>query len=75
MTKKQVWVSPKPNGWWRIHKPWATRDSWHTDTKAEAIEKARKIAIRNKEELLIQKKDWKIHQRNSYGRDPFPPRW
>ncbi len=75
MVKKQVWVSPNPNGGWRVHKPWSIRDSVHTQSKEEAIKKARTIAKRHKAELLAQNKNGKIAMRNSYWRDPFPPRW
>ena len=74
MKGKQVWVSPKDWWWWRVHKPWAERDSVHTQNKAEAIEKAKVIAKNQEAELKIQNKDWKISQSNSYWRDPFPPR-
>lgn len=73
-SQKQVWVSPNPTGWWRVHKPWAIRDSIHTQTKEEAVKRAKEIAKRHKAELIAQKKDGKIAMRNSYGRDPFPPR-
>lgn len=74
MTSKQVWVSPKPSGWRRVHKSWAQRDSIHTQTKAEAVSKATEIARNQKVDTKIQNRDWKISWWNSYGRDPFPPR-
>lgn len=74
MNTKQVWVSPKTTWGWRVHKPWALRDSIHTQTKEEAIARAQEIAKRHKAELIAQKKNGKIAMRNSYGRDPFPPR-
>lgn len=75
MNRKQVWVSPNSKKWgWRIHKPWDSRDIIHLDNKKEAVEKAKEIAMNQKAELITQKKDWKIWERNSYGRDPFPPR-
>lgn len=74
MTSKQVRVSPKENNGRRVHQNWSVRDSIHTQTKQEAINAAKQIAKNQKSELIIQKSDWKIQQRNSYGRDPFPPR-
>lgn len=74
-TQKHIWVSPNSQGGWRVHKEWWKRDSVHTQTKDEAISRAREIAKRQDAELLIQKRDWKISMRNSYWRDPFPPRW
>lgn len=74
MPNKQVWVSPKKDWGRKVHKPWAQRDSIHTQTKEVAVNKARDIARNQQRELIVQKKDGKIAQRNSYGRDPFPPR-
>jgi hypothetical protein len=71
---KQVWVSPDPNGGWRVHKPGAVRDISHITNKKDAVERAKNIAIRQKGELKIQKKNGKIQEANTYGRDPFPPR-
>lgn len=73
MTSKQLRVSPDKNGDRRVHKPWATRDSAHTETKQEAIETARQIAKNQWLEMLVQNLDGKIWFRNSYGNDPFPP--
>lgn len=55
--QKQVWVSPNPSGGWRVHKPGAARDSIHSQTKEEAIQRAKEIAERQRQELIIQKKD------------------
>lgn len=74
MSKKQVWVSPNPDGGWRIHKPGDKRDIVHTDRKDEAIERAREIAKNQASELKIQNMDGKISESNSYWNDPFPPR-
>lgn len=39
-----------------------------------AVAKGRQLAKARKVEHLIHGKDGKIHSRNSYGHDPFPPR-
>lgn len=72
--RKQVWVSPKEGGGWRVHQSNSKRDSAHVDNKAEAVRKAIDIAKRNALELKVQKKDGKISDSNTYGRDPFPPK-
>ncbi|MDR0607054.1 MAG: DUF2188 domain-containing protein [Candidatus Peribacteria bacterium] len=74
MSAKQIRVSPNPNGGWRVHSPANTRDSIHTQNKIEAVEAARKIAQHQAAELRIQRRDGRIQESNSYGRDPFPPR-
>ncbi len=66
MSKKQVWVSPKPDGGWRVHKPGDKRDIVHSDNKQAAVEKAREIAKNQQDELKIQNRDGKTSQSNSY---------
>ncbi len=73
-TTKQVWVSPKPNGGWRVHTPQSARDIVHLDVKIDAVKRATEIAKRIEGEIKVQNKNGQISQSNSYGRDPFPPR-
>jgi Uncharacterized protein conserved in bacteria (DUF2188) len=42
-------------------------------TKPPAVVQVRKLATRNKSELVIHNQDGKIGERLSYGNDPFPP--
>lgn len=51
-----------------------SRNSRNFDTKSEAIEYGREKAKEIKTELIIQNKDGKISNPNSYGNDPHPPR-
>jgi Uncharacterized protein conserved in bacteria (DUF2188) len=44
------------------------------DTQAEAVDRAREIARRQKSELLVHGRDGEIRSRDSYGNDPFPPK-
>jgi hypothetical protein len=44
------------------------------DTKREAQQAGRDTARRDHVEHLIQGRDGKIDERNSYGHDPFPPK-
>lgn len=44
------------------------------DTQAEAIEAAREIARNQQSELVIHRPDGRIRDKDTYGRDPFPPR-
>jgi Uncharacterized protein conserved in bacteria (DUF2188) len=41
--------------------------------EAPAVEQARKLAQRNKSELVVHTQDGKIGERRSYGHDQFPP--
>ena len=49
-------------------------DTVITKTKKEAVGIARLIAKSYKSELVIHGRDGRIQDRDSYGRDPFPPR-
>jgi len=43
-------------------------------TQTEAIQAGRKLARSNRSEHIVHGRDGRIRQRDSYGRDPFPPR-
>ena len=74
MTRKERHVVKNPEGGWDVIRPHAERASSHTNTKAEAIERAREICINEKAECVIHGEDGKIQNSNSYGNDPFPPK-
>jgi len=44
------------------------------DTQAEAIQRARKIAINQRSEVVIHRPDGTIRDKDSYGKDPWPPK-
>lgn len=44
------------------------------DTQADAINYAREIAQNQQSELLIHGRNGRIREKNSYGRDNFPPK-
>ncbi len=75
MSGKNQWVVPVNGG-----KQWGVRGQGNDritsihDTQHEAIERARNIAINQRSELIIQRRDGQIRERNSYGDDPFPPK-
>jgi hypothetical protein len=43
-------------------------------TQAEAIDAARRIAQNQLSELLVHRRDGRIRSKDSFGRDPLPPR-
>jgi len=69
----QVWVSPAGDDW-KVHSAGASRAVGVYNTKAEAVARAREVAINKETELLVQNENGRIGWRNSYGNDPFPPR-
>jgi len=44
-----------------------------TPTQKDAIEKAREISKNQKSEVIIHGRNGRIRERNSYGKDPYPP--
>ncbi len=44
------------------------------ENKPQAIDAARDIAMRNRSEVVIHRKDGIITDKDSYGRDPNPPK-
>lgn len=42
-------------------------------TQADAERAAREIAINQSAEVVIHRPDGRIRDKNSYGRDPYPP--
>jgi len=72
--KPAVVTGPHPGGGWQNKIEGNQRASHITPTKAEAQAKGREMAQRLHTEHKIQNLEGRITERNSYGRDPFPPR-
>ncbi|MGY8624334.1 DUF2188 domain-containing protein [Chromobacterium violaceum] len=63
-------VVPNPEGGWDVKKGGGEKSIKHTDTKQEAIDKAREISKNQQSELVIHNKDGKIGSKDSHGNDP-----
>lgn len=72
MSKNQH-VTPHPNGGWQVKGEGNTRATVRTATQKEAIGVARSIARNQGSELVIHRSDGRIREKDSHGRDPFPP--
>ena len=71
--KKNIHVFYKNEKW--ISKEENSENNLNSfDTKDEAIEYSRKIAKKNKAELIIHNINNKISNRDSYGNDSYPPK-
>jgi len=70
---KNQHVVPGKNGGWNVKGEGNSKSTAHTETKQEAIDKAREIAKNQKSEVVIHGKDRKIQDKDSYGGDPHPP--
>ena len=73
MPRKSQHVVPR-DGKWAVRRTGAVRASRKFDTQREAIEAARDIARSQGTELYIHGQDGRIRERNSYGKDSFPPK-
>ncbi|MCG7221808.1 DUF2188 domain-containing protein [Acinetobacter sp. AG3] len=74
MSNKSMHVVSNPKGGWDIKQSGGERSSGHFDTKQDAIDRARTISENQQTELVIHNKDGKISQKDSHGKDPFPPK-
>lgn len=72
-SKKDIHVVPHDKGW-ATRKEGSERASGVYPTKDMALKHGRDQAQREKVEVVIHRKDGKIHDSDSFGRDPFPPR-
>jgi len=73
MARKTQHVVPNPSGGWSVKKGGAQKATKTFITKKEAEYFGRELAKNQKAELVVHKKDGKIQNPNSYGRDPHPP--
>lgn len=74
MSKKSTHVVPNPNGGWSVKSEGATRASKLFDNQQDAINYARNISKAKRAEFVIHKQDGTIRSKESYERDPLPPR-
>lgn len=74
MASKNIWVSPRPDGKWQVKREGSDRASRVVDHKTDAEKIARDMGRRDGVEVITQGRDGRIRSKDSYGRDPFPPR-
>lgn len=72
--KKDQHVTRRPDRNWQVLGAGNSRATKVLPTQREAIAVARQIAINQKSELVIHGENGKIREKNSYGRDLYPPR-
>lgn len=70
---KNQHVTPKGDSW-QVKGAGNKRATKIFDTKHEATQYAKEIAIKQKSELVIHNRNGVISEKNSYGNDPFPPK-
>ena len=73
MSKKNRHVVPQGKSW-AVKSPGNENPTSRHRTQKAAIDAARKGAKKDQSEMFIHGKDGRIRERNTYGKDPFPPR-
>lgn len=63
---KNVWVGPHPEGW-QVKQEGNGRATRVVDTQREAINVGRPIAVKNGSELVIQRPNGQIRDKDSHG--------
>jgi uncharacterized protein YdaT len=59
---------------WAVKGAGASKPSSVHKTQSQAISKAKGISKTQETEMFIHGRDGQIRERNTYGRDPFPPK-
>ena len=72
MKNKNLHIVPAKG--WGVKMEGRRKNTFITLTKGQAIEIGRKIAKKEKCELIIHNKEGKINDSDSFGNDPFPAR-
>jgi uncharacterized protein YdaT len=73
MTNRNQHVVPHGDDW-AVRREGSSRVTRRTRTQSEAIDLAREIARNQGSEVVIHRPDGTIRDRDSYGKDPCPPR-
>ena len=71
---KNQHVTPHPAGGWQVKGEGNSKATVRTCTQKEAIDRARAISKNQGSELVIHRLNGMIRDKDSHGRDPFPPR-
>lgn len=73
MSKRNQHVVPHESGW-AVKGAGNSRASSIHGTQRAAIIAAREAAMRQGSEMLVHSEDGRIRERNTYGKDPYPPK-
>ena len=71
---KSQHVTPHPAGGWQVKGEGNSKATVRTSTQKEAIDRARAISRNQGSELVIHRPNGMIRDKDSHGREPFPPR-
>ena len=74
MPRNYIHVVPRPSGGWAARREGVQRASAVAPTQEAVIGVARNITRQEKGELVVHGRDGRIRQKDSHGRDPYPPK-
>ena len=69
-TKKNIHVQPTGDGDWAVRRRGQDRAVARASTQAEAIERGRQTARKDRTELSVHGRDGQVRAKWSYGNDP-----
>ena len=72
--KKNQHVTHRPDGRWQVKGEGNSRATAIVNTQKDGIAIGKRIAKNQGSELIIHGKDNLIRERNTYGKDPYPPK-
>ncbi|MCE6950123.1 DUF2188 domain-containing protein [Cereibacter sphaeroides] len=73
MSQKNQHIVPHPKGW-AVRGAGNDRATSVHPTQRQAIDAGRDIARNQGSELFVHGENGRIRERNTYGKDPFPPK-
>lgn len=71
---KNYWTQQRPDRKWESKREGGERASEVTETQAEAWDYSKSKAKESGCEAFLKGRDGKIRERNTYGKDPYPPK-
>ena len=72
--RKNYWTQQRSDGKWESKREGASRASKVADTQAKAWDYSRQQARKQGGEAYLKGRNGKIRERNTYGKDPYPPK-
>lgn len=74
MSKGDSYWTTKRDGGWAVKKEGSSRASSVHSTQADAWRETKRLARGSQGEAYLQGTNGQIRARNTYGKDPFPPK-
>ena len=72
--KRNYHTQPRPDKQWESKREGSKRASKVENTQAEAWEHSKQQARKHGGEAFLKSRSGKIRERNTYGKDPYPPK-